>query len=611
MSNHTGSLTLVRQEQSGADDNVWRLVSALWPHFSLYRWQLALIALCLLLEMAFNAAFPLSLKILIDHALLERDGRLLGLIVALLGAGVVVVSIAGLARDRLYARVGANVMGNLRLRMFNHMQGLSMDFFSRLRMGDILSRFSGDLAGVENFLATALPWGVLPMLEVLSSTALLFALDYRLALIAVLIFPLSLIGPRIFAPRAVVSSYQKKEKESSTLSAVQEAVMAQPVVKAFGLELPLLAGFCQHNTDLFKSTVRVSFLSALVERSAGITILMLNVVIIGTGAWLVFGGSLSVGSFVSFETVFLTLSYSLSYISQYVPSLVQAAGSVHHIERLLAQRPRIVDAADAKPLRRLKGEIVFRDVSFSYTGEQLNLRDLNLRIPYGSFAAFVGASGSGKSTLLNLLLRFYDPQRGSIVVDGHELTAVRQDSWRSQVAVVFQENFLFDTTIRENIRLGSPQATDEEVEAAAKAAEIHDFIISLPKGYDTVGGERGSRFSGGQRQRMAIARAILRDPAVLILDEATSALDAASEASINATLARIARGRTVVSITHRLRSVRQADQIFVLEHGRMIESGRHQELLALGGVYCRLWQVQHEDQGAVEELKSAAAYAGR
>jgi ATP-binding cassette subfamily B protein len=611
MSNQTGSLTLVRQEQSGADHNVWRLVSALWPYFSLYRGQLALIALCLSLEMAFNAAFPLSLKILIDHALLERDGRLLVLIVALLGAGVVVVSIAGLARDRLYARVGANVLGNLRLRMFHHLQGLSMDFFSRLRMGDILSRFSGDLAGVENFLATALPWGVLPMLEVLLSTALLFALDYRLALIAVLIFPFSLIGPRIFAPRAVASSYLKKEKESSTLSAVQEAVMAQPVVKAFGLELPLLAGFCQHNTDLFKSTVRVSFLSALVERSAGITILILNVVIIGAGAWLVFGGSLSVGSFVSFETVFLTLSYSLSYISQYVPSLVQAAGSVHHIERLLEQQARIVDAADAKPLPRLNGEIVFRDVSFSYTGEQLNLRDLNLRIPYGSFAAFVGPSGSGKSTLLNLLLRFYDPQRGSIVVDGHELTAVRQDSWRSQVAVVFQENFLFHTTIRENIRLGSPQATDEEVEAAAKAAEIHDFIISLPKGYDTVGGERGSQFSGGQRQRMAIARAILRDPATLILDEATSALDAASEASINATLTRIARGRTVVSITHRLRSVRQADQIFVLEHGRLIESGRHQELLELGGVYRRLWQVQHEDQGSFEELKSAAAYAGR
>ncbi len=597
MPNHATEVAPVREEQAASDPGVWRLIWALWPYFRIHRWQLALIALSVGLEVAFNAAFPLSLKALIDHALLARDGRVLILILALLGGGVAVVSVVGLLRDRLYARTGANVLGSLRLRMFHQLQGLSMDFFGRSKTGEILSRFSGDLAGVENFLATALPWGVLPLLEVLASTALLFALDYRLALIAMLIYPLSLIGPRIFAPRAVSLSYQKKERESSALSAVQEAVLAQPVVKAYGLELPLLAGFCQHNTDLFHSSVRVGFLSALVERSAGITILLLNVAIIGIGAWRAFQGHLSIGAFVSFETVFLTLSYSLSYLSQYAPSLVQAASSMQHIERMLAQRPRIVDATVAAPLPRLNKEIVFHDVSFGYTGEQPNLRDLNLRIPRGSFVAFVGPSGSGKSTLLNLLLRFYDPQRGSIIIDGYDLTEVKVDSWRSQIAVVFQENFLFHTTIRENIRMGNPRATDEEVEMAARAAEIHDFIVSLPKSYDTPAGERGSRFSGGQRQRMAIARAILRDPGVLILDEATSALDAASEASINATLARIARGRTVITITHRLSSVRLADQIFVLEDGRLVESGRHRELIDLRGVYYQLWQKRFEGDG--------------
>jgi ATP-binding cassette subfamily B protein len=330
----------------------------------------------------------------------------------------------------------------------------------------------------------------------------------------------------------------------------------------------------------------------MVERSAGISILMLNVCIIGVGAYRAFNGHLSVGTLVSFEAVFLTLSYSLSYVSQYVPSLVQAAGGLGHILRLLGERPQIVDPTVAMPAPRLSRDLTFDDVTFTYTGEQLNLRDLNLRIAHGEFVAFVGPSGSGKSTLLNLLLRFYDPLRGSISIDGYDLREVTQESLRSQIAVVFQENFLFNTTIRENIRMADPQASDREVEVAAAAAEIHDFINSLPQGYDTQAGERGSRFSGGQRQRIAIARAILRNPAILILDEATSALDPASEAAINATLARLARGRTVISITHRLSSIQTADQIFVLNHGRLVESGRHEELLAFDGVYRRMWWKQ-------------------
>jgi ATP-binding cassette subfamily B protein len=376
------------------------------------------------------------------------------------------------------------------------------------------------------------------------------------------------------------------------LSSVQETVLAQPVIKAFGLELSALAGFSQRNAGLFDSAVRVSFLSALVERSAAVGILMLNVLIIGVGAYWAFRGAISVGTLVSFETVFLTLSYSLSYVSQFVPSLVQAAGGLGHIQGLLDQQPRIVDAPGAKPLPRMTSDLTFGDVSFSYTGEQLNLCELNLRIARGEVAAFVGPSGSGKSTLLNLLLRFYDPLRGSVSIDGHDLRDVTQESLRAQIGVVFQENFLFNTTIRENIRMSAPHSTNWEVEAAARAAEIHDFIVSLPQGYDTMAGERGGRFSGGQRQRIAIARAILRDPAILILDEATSALDPASEAAINATLARIAQGRTVISITHRLSSVINADQIFVLNHGKLAESGRHEDLLELGGIYWQMWRKQ-------------------
>jgi ATP-binding cassette, subfamily B, bacterial len=583
------------QEQKEKALGIWGLVNSLWPYFRPYRLKLGLIMLGLLLEVAFTAAFPLSLKILIDGALIDRNRRVLILILVLLGGGVIIVSAAGLARDYLWARVSSSAIGNLRFWMFNHLRCLSMDYYAQTRVGGILSRFSGDLAAVESALAMLLPWGVLPSLEILSSTVLLFALDYRLALIAMLIWPLSLLGPRFFAPRAIKSSYHKKEMESAMLSVVQETVSAQPVVKAFGLELPLLAGFSQQNAGLFKGAVRVSFFSALVERSAGVGILMLNVIIIGVGAYLAFEGRLSVGTLVSFQTVFLALSYSLSYVSQYTPNLVQAAGGYQHILRMLDRQSQVVNAHDAVVLPRLSRDLTFENVTFTYTGERLDLRNLSLRIAQGEFVAFVGPSGSGKSTLLNLLLRFYDPILGSIRIDGYDLRTVTQESLRSQIAVVFQENFLFNTSIRDNIRMGNPQATDQEVEAAATAAEIHDFISALPQGYDTEAGERGARFSGGQRQRIALARAILRDPAILILDEATSALDPASEAAISATLARIARGRTVISITHHLNSVIAADRIFVLDQGCLVESGSHEELLKSNGIYRQLWEKQQQN----------------
>jgi ATP-binding cassette, subfamily B, bacterial len=249
-------------------------------------------------------------------------------------------------------------------------------------------------------------------------------------------------------------------------------------------------------------------------------------------------------------------------------------------------------------------------VIFSYGGGQLNLDHVTFRIPAGSSVAFVGSSGSGKSTVLNLVMRFYDPHGGSVKLGGRELRGISLESLRASFGVVFQDNFLFNTTLRENIRVGKPAATEAEVQGAARAAEIHDFIVSLPRGYDTMVGERGGRLSGGERQRIAIARAILRDPSILILDEATSALDPATEAALNATLARVARGRTVVSVTHRLQSVTDASRIFVLDHGRLVEEGTHAELLEHRGAYRKLW----EKQGGFEVSEhgdSAQAAASR
>ena len=266
---------------------------------------------------------------------------------------------------------------------------------------------------------------------------------------------------------------------------------------------------------------------------------------------------------------------------------------MQRIQELLDEKPGVVDPPDAQPLPRLSQQITFNSVKFGYNPAQLNLNDVSFTIRAGESVAFVGPSGSGKSTVLTILNRFYEPDAGAVAFDGHAVRAASQDSLRGQLGIVFQESILFNTTIRENIRVGKPNATDAEIESAARAAEMHELILNMAQGYDTQVGERGGRLSGGQRQRIAIARALLRDPRVLVLDEATSALDAATEASLNKTLERVARGRTVVSVTHRLAAIVNMDRIFVMDQGRLVEQGRHDELLALSGVYSKLWEKQH------------------
>ncbi len=517
---------------------------------------------------------------------------MLVIVLVALGLGVVITGVVGVARDRLYAQLTASVIADLRLEIFAHLQKLSLGFYARMQVGDILARFSGDLVALEGAFVSALAWAVAPALDVCVYTVVLFILDWRLALVAMLVWPIALLGPHYFAPRAVSGSYEKKRLESQTLSVVQENISGQSVVKAFGLEDAWLAGFEERNAGLRRTTAHVSFLSSLVERSAYSGVLALDVAIIGIGSWLSFNGSLSIGKLVAFQGVFLALGYGLAYVTQYMPGLVQGLGGFRHISELFEHQPQVVDAEESVPLPRLRDEIRFDGVTFGYSEPEANLRDLNVRIVAGESVAFVGSSGSGKSTALSLVMRFYDPWSGSVTFDGHDLRTVTSDSLRSQFGVVFQESFLFNTTVRENIRMGKPDASDAEVEAAARAAEIHDFVLGQPEGYDTVVGERGGMLSGGQRQRLALARAILRDPAILVLDEATSALDPGTEAAINATLERVARGRTTITVTHRLAIATTADRIFVLDQGRLVESGRHEELVAAKGIYHELWSRQ-------------------
>jgi ATP-binding cassette, subfamily B, bacterial len=336
------------------------------------------------------------------------------------------------------------------------------------------------------------------------------------------------------------------------------------------------------------------FLSTMVERTVTIAVLLLHLVVLAIGAYLATKGQITIGTFVTFESAFWEVSYNIAHVMHFIPITIQSAAAVRHIQELLDEPTRGADRPGAPDLPRITHDITFDHVTFQYEGAlEPVLNNLSLKLNVGKTIAIVGPSGSGKSTLLNLILRLYVPDEGRVTIDGVDIRKVTRESLRHSMAVVFQENMLFNMSLRENIRLGKEGATDEEVEDAARKAEIHRYIMSLPLKYDTLVGERGDTLSGGQRQRIAIARAIIRNPSVLLLDEATSALDQTTEAAINRTLLKLAEGRTMIWSTHRLTSVVDMDEIIVISGGRAIERGSHEELLAKNGVYRKLW----DDQG--------------
>ena len=543
-------------------------------------------------EMGFNAAVPLSLRFVIDRVLTPRDYSALVNIALAMTLGVLLVSAAGFWRSRQYAVFQSGILQRLRQTMFDHLQALSVASHARREPGEVLSRFSTDLGTFETAMVMAIPWGLQPLCEAIIASLLLLALDWRLALSALLLWPWTIFAPRRVAKRAAASSAESKMRESQLLGRLSENLAVQPMIKAFNLQSLMGSLFADANLSAAQSSRRSSYLTSVMERATTAGILVIQVAVFMLSARMAFQGSISVGTLVSFQGLLLILSNSLLYLMQFSPTFVQSAASVRRILQFLREPAGVTDLPDASPLPPFTTAIEMENVDFSYTGEQLNLSGINLVIPRGQTVAVVGGSGSGKSTALALLLRFYDPAGGAVKVDARPLTSVKQASLRAQIGVVFQDSLLLNISLRENIRLGKPDAGDEEIVNAAKAAEIHDAIMAMPTQYDTLAGERGGRLSGGQRQRIAIARAMLKDPAILLLDEATSALDPATETLINQTLGRLGEGRTVISVTHRLASVTGFDRIFVFASGHMVESGPHAELLAAGGVYAQLWARQ-------------------
>jgi ATP-binding cassette, subfamily B, bacterial len=569
-----------------------RLFARLWRHCRFRKSTLAGILLACAVETAFYWIVPLSFRWLIDDALVGANRRSLGPVLALLVSGTVIATMASVYRARLYAHLQSQIASDIRFQLFAHVQRLAAGFFSSRRAGEITSRFSNDLVAVESSMTLGVTWGLLPALDCVVGTLVLFILDWRLALLASLVWPFCLIMPGRVAPRAASANYLRKLHEADTNDAVHQAIAGHAIVKAYNLEEHAARDFMIRDAALFTTSVRVNYLWAVMEQVAAVGTLVLQVVTLIAGGWLALSGSMTIGTFAAFQALYVSICNSLVTCTEFVRGLLPARAGLKRIDEFLAETASVTDSPDAPAAPAFSRRIEFDSVYLDYQGRCV-LHDVSFEIPRGSFTAIVGASGSGKSSLVQLLLRLEDPRSGAVRIDDTDLRGVQQRSWRAQVGVVFQESVLFNTTVRENIRLGFPSATDDMVEAAARAAEAHELIGHLPNGYDTSVGERGGRLSGGERQRIALARALVRNPAILILDEATSALDPQTEEAILRTLMEVARWRTLISVTHRLATITQADQVLVMFNGLLVERGRHQDLLDNGGAYAHLWYKQH------------------
>ena len=588
------------REAAGALATIYGFVR---PLLSNYKRIMAWVGLGLVVETLFNVIMPLSLKFLIDDALGEEDFEALYKILGVLAAAGIFTSIVAVWYELWDARLAAALISDVRTRIFEHVQNLPAAYFARTKRGEILSRFSIDLSAFEGAVKSFANSLALPLLELVAGIVLMLFLNWQLAAVALLVFPITLIGPRILTPKAVQANYEQKLNELALLGVVQENVAAQAVIKAFTLQRKVLGWFTLRNDEARRKIASAMFLSTMVERTVTISVLLLHLVVLAIGAYLATKGQITIGTFVTFESAFWEVSYNIAHVMHFIPVSIQAAAAIRHIEELLDEPTRGADRPGAPDLPRITHDITFDRVSFQYEGSTMPVLDsLSLKLDAGKRIAIVGPSGSGKSTLLNLILRLYLPDEGRITIDGVDIRKVTKELLRRSMAVVFQENMLFNMSLRENIRLGKEGASDEEVVEAARKAEIHRYIMSLPKKYDTPVGERGDTLSGGQRQRIAIARAIIRNPSVLLLDEATSALDQTTEAAINRTLLNVAKGRTMIWSTHRLTSVVEMDEIIVISGGKAIERGTHSQLLARNGVYRKLWDDQgHQPHNVVDQ----------
>ena len=571
-----------------------RILSYIKP----YMHRLLFAMVCTIMAAAGNLYIPWIIKDMIEEVLADKNGTMLNWIAASIIAIFIVRGLFWYGQNYLMSYVGQSVIIDIRAAVFKKLQRLSVSFYDKNKTGTIMSYVTNDV----NALQSAMVENTIEMITegfiLIGSVVAMIYLDWRLTLFTVCTFPVVLWFMEFFGKKIRKTGGRIQECTADITSVLQESVASARVIKSFVREDYEVDRFDVENKANFRANMKnaqlMATLTPVVELVAAIGVTM----IIWYGGNNVINGTITAGSLVAFLTYAVNISNPIKRLTRVIGNIQKALAAAQRVFMIIDMPEEIAESRDAKQLPEVSGKVEFQNVSFAYNDKGNVITDLSFSVKPGEVIAIVGPSGAGKSTIANLLPRFYDVNKGDIKIDGHSVREVTLDSLREQVGIVPQETMLFNGSVYNNILYGRLDATKEEIEAAAKAANAHDFIMQLTDGYETKLGDRGVNLSGGQRQRIAIARAILKNPRILILDEATSALDTESERVVQEALDRLMVGRTSFVIAHRLSTVKNADKILVLEKGNLVESGTHDELLALDGLYAHLYKIQYRNKEA-------------